>query len=103
MIIYEFSTWFTPKGKLFTVTEIEAEEKEKTYRTKDNSIIKKSEINCLTNHFGNRMYRIDNDAKPYIEAMVQRCKRSVSNCENELKNAKENLAKWEELAERSGE
>lgn len=96
MIIYEFSTWFT-QGKLFQVKEIEVEEKEKTYRTKHNEIIKKSQINILERCWGYRMFRLDNDAKAYIEEMVKLKKQSVAACENNLKAAKAELAKWEEL------
>lgn len=102
MIIYEFSTWGAYNGTMYSVREIEVEEKTKTYMGKG-CRINKDEIDTLGTSFGNRMYRLDKDPKPYIAAMVARLARRVEAVEAKVKYEKEELAKWEALAERSEE
>ena len=100
MIIYEFTTWTFRKDSfngLFTVNEIEVEEKPKTYIGK-NCRINKSEIGILSTSYGNRMYLLENKPEIYINAMINRRKMGVATAENRLAEAKEQLVKWEELA-----
>lgn len=85
----------------FVVEEIEVEEKPKTYvgfRTK----INKDEINKLSNRYGNEMYCLDNDPKRYIEAILEMSKKKVEALEKRLSEAKQEVEKWEALAEREG-
>jgi hypothetical protein len=98
MIIYEFSTWFT-NGAAFNVREIEVEEKPKTYVGKGFRI-NKSDIDKFSGVCGNRMYRLDNDPKPYIQAMIERRERSVQGAEKRLAEEKAELEKWRAVAER---
>ena len=99
MIIYEFSTWFATKDKPYTVKEIEVEEKTKIYMGRGTRI-NKDEIDKFGG-FGNRMYRLDNDPKPYIAAMIDRCKKNVEAKKLQLKSAETTLAEWEAEAERN--
>ena len=49
------------------------EEKPKTYSgIQNHTRINKDEINKLQHHFGNRMYRLDNNPQAYIEAMIEK-------------------------------
>lgn len=102
MIIYEFSTWCTNK-KLFGVNEIEVEEKPKTYISKNGNRINKNDINKLQNSYGNRMYRLDNDPKAYIEAMINRKKCIMERYTESLKQATADFNKWFDLKEMAGE
>lgn len=98
MIIYEFSTWFTNR-EAFNVREIEVEEKPKTYVGKGLRI-NKSDIDTISRDYGHRMYRLDNDPKPYIEAMIEIRERSVQGAEKRLAEEKAELEKWRAIAER---
>jgi len=98
MIIYEFSTWFT-NGQAFKVREIEVEEKPKTYVGKGLRI-NKSDIDTISSFCGHRMYRLENDPKPYIEAMIESSERSVQVAEKRLAEAKAELEKWRAIAEK---
>ena len=101
MIIYEFSTWSAWKSDngLFNVTEIEVEEKPKSYIGKG-CRINKSDIGIVANHYGNRMYSLDNNPKPYIEAMIERNRNAVQSREKSLEIAKKELKAWETLQRR---
>lgn len=99
MIIYEFRTWFG-NGQGFTVKEIEVEEKPKSYVGK-HLRINKTEIDIFSSSYGYRMYRLDNDPKYYIEAMIQSCERSVQVMETRLAESKAKLEKWRAIAERT--
>lgn len=100
MIIYEFSTWFA-NGQGFTVKEIEVEEKPKCYVGK-HLRINKTEIDIISgSSYGHRMYRLDNDPKYYIEAMIQSCESSVQVMEARLAESKAKLEKWRAIAERT--
>lgn len=99
MILYRFSTWWTGKNELFSVTQIEVEEKTKIYIGKG-CRVRKEDIGILTTHGGNEMYLLDNDPAIYIDAMIKRCKSSIDIAEIRLKEAQEKLSKWSELAER---
>lgn len=101
MIIYEFSTWWTKHGELFSVKEIEVEEKTKTYIGKG-CRINKGEIGLLQNSWGNRMYLLENKPEIYINAMIERCKKHVETAEIRLKQERESLSKWNALAEQKG-
>lgn len=98
MIIYEFSTWFT-NGNGFKVRDIEVEEKPKTYVGKGLRI-NKSDIDIISSSYGYRMYRLDNDPKPYIEAVIKICESSVQCAENRLADKKADLEKWIAIAEK---
>lgn len=94
MKIYEFTTWCA-NDEMFTVTEIEVEEKPKTYSgIQNHTRINKDEINKLQHHFGNRMYRLDNNPQAYIEAMIERRKLAVERATEELKRKTEDYNKW---------
>lgn len=101
MIIYEFSTWCTKMGDLFSVKEIEVEERPKSFIGKNCRILK-SEIDILSSSFGNRMYRLDPDPKPYIEAIMQRIKMRIYRHETALDQEKNKFEQWAALLERSG-
>lgn len=98
MIIYEFSTWGNWKSDngLFGITEIEVEEKPKSYIGKGTRVLK-DDIDRLQNSYGNRMYSLSNDPKPYIEKIIARQKAIIANREENLKLSKAELAKWEAL------
>lgn len=100
MIIYEFTTWCTKQGELFSVKEIEVEEKPKTYVGKG-CRINKDEIGLLQSSFGNRMYLLENKPEIYINAMIERCKKCVENEKIRFEHARESLSKWSALAGRS--
>lgn len=82
----------------FVVEEIEVEEKPKTY-VGNHTRINKEEINKLSNHYGNEMYCLDNNPKRYIEEVLKMCKNNVETIENRLAEAKEEVKKWQTLAD----
>ena len=98
MLIYEFSTWgdWESENGLFSITEIEVEEKPKSYIGKHTRVLK-DDIDKLSNSYGNRMYSLSNDPKPYITANISRMESRVERLESSLKMEKERLKKWEEL------
>lgn len=100
MIIYEFSTWWAKQGALFSVKEIEVEEKPKTY-IGAGCRINKDEIGLLQNSLGNRMYLLENKPEIYINAMIARFENRVNVAEIRLADAREQLSKLNALAERS--
>lgn len=95
MIIYEFSTW-SSNGKPYTIEEVEVEEKPKTYIARGIRV-NKDDIGKLQKHFGNRMYRLDNDPKPYIEAMVELKRQNMESATERLKQATADFNKWFDL------
>lgn len=101
MIIYEFERT-SLAGKLFEIHEIEVEEKPKTYIGKYTRI-SKDDIGKLSSHYGNRMYSLSNDPKPYIEAIKELIAKKIKLYEKWLADENESLAKWTALAERIGE
>ena len=103
MIIYEFSTWdaWESDNGAFKITEIEVEEKPKSYIGKGTRVLK-DDIDKLQSNYGNRMYRLSNDPKPYISAVINRLTERVESKERQLKLAKKELAMWEAL-QRVGE
>lgn len=104
MIIYEFSTWgaWESDNGLFSVEEVEVEEKPKSYVGKGHRI-NKSDIGVVTNHYGNRMFSLDNNPNPYIEAMIERNRNIVQSLEKSLEIAKKELKAWETLQRKVGE
>lgn len=96
MIIYEFSTWFTKNNEMYAVKEIEVEEKPKSYIGKGIRI-NKDDIDKLQHGYGNRMYRLDNDPKPYIRAMIDRKKCNMKVATERLKQATDEFNKWFDL------
>lgn len=98
MIIYEFSTWFAKNNEMYTIKEIEVEEKPKIY-TARGARINKADIDKLQKGYGNKMYRLDNDAKPYITAMIDRKKCQMEQAVEELKQATADFNKWFDLKE----
>ena len=93
MKIYEFSTWFAKPNKMYTVKEIEVEEKPKTYVARGVRI-NKADIDQLQSRFGNIMYRLDNDPKPYIMAMIDRKRKCMERATEALKQATNDFNKW---------
>lgn len=91
MKIYRFSSWFAGK-KLFTVEEIEVEEKPKSYVGKYTRILK-SDINILTGS-GNQMYCLEKDPKFYMNAVIRRMTSNISFDEEHLKIKKSTLEEW---------
>ena len=102
MIIYEFTTWCA-NGEMFCIKEVEVEEKPKTYITKSRMRINKSDINKLSSHYGNQMYRLDKDPRPYIEAMVNKQKKIIEQTTERLKRETDKFNKWFDLKEMVGE
>lgn len=99
MIIYKFSTWgcWNKKDLLFDVSEIEVEEKPKTYvNNKQHIRINKDEINRLKFNYGNEMYCLDKNPETYINAVIGRKTKKVERLEKELQNEKNALEKWKE-------
>lgn len=92
MIIYEFSTW-CGRGEMYGIKEIEVEEKPKTYIAKGIRV-NKDDIDKLQNSFGYRMYRLEKDAKPYIEAMINKKKQIMEQATERLKYATADFDKW---------
>ena len=101
MIIYEFSTWGT-NGQMYSVKEIEVEEKPKTYIARGIRV-NKDDIGKLQNNYGNRMYRLDNDPKPYIAAVLNYKKYIMEQATEKLKRATADFDKWFDLKELVGE
>lgn len=99
MIIYKFSTWCTKRGELFSVKEIEVEERPKSFIGKNCRILK-SEIDLISSSFGNRMYSLDPDPIPYIEAIMKRIQMRINHHETALEQEKNSLEKWAALLER---
>lgn len=99
MIVYEFSTFRKKEGELFSVHEIEVQECPRTYISK-NQRIPKCEIDIISPRYGDVMYRLDPDPKPYIEAMTQKIKASIARYENYIATEKSRLDKWAALAEK---
>lgn len=101
MIIYEFSTWGAYKSNngLFSVEEIEVEEKPKSYMGKYHRVLK-ADIDKLSNGYGERMYRMSNDARLYIEAVIQRKAARVERYKESLKIAEKELREWEALQQK---
>ena len=99
MIIYEFSTWWCKKGELFSVTEIEVEEKPKTYIGKG-CRLNKDDIGILQSSFGDRMYLLENKPEIYINAMIARWENRVNISEIRLADNRKQLSEWSALAER---
>lgn len=99
MIIYEFNNLFTKKGEMYSITPIKVAEKEKTYMSADRRI-NKAEIDKLSTNHGCRMYRLDDNPEPYINALIEHYKNVVEISEGRLTRAKATLAKWVALAER---
>ena len=95
MKIYEFSTWFCGNN-LYSVKEIEVEEKPKTYVAKG-CRINKCDIDMLDSHYGHRMYRLTNDPTLYIDKMVSLREHQVIRAQNDLKLAIDNLETWKTL------
>ena len=102
MIIYEFSTWFTRNNEMYTIKEIEVEEKPKIY-TARGVRINKADIDKLQKGCDNKMYRLDNDAKPYITAMIDRKRRKMEKAVEGLKQATSDFNKWFDLKESEAE
>ena len=104
MIIYEFSTWgaWGSENKLFSITEIEVEEKPKSYIGKGTRVLKE-DIDKITKSYGNRMYRLTNEPKPYIEAMIEHKKNHIKMLESSLQTEKAELGKWEILQRKEDE
>ena len=96
MIIYEFSTWLTGNNEMYTIKEIDVEEKAKIY-TARGVRINKADIDKLQKGFGNRMYRLDNNAEPYITAMIDRKRCEMEKATEELKQATADFNKWFDL------
>ena len=94
IIIYEFSTLCKSEDKI-AVKMIEAEEKPKTYVSiSPRQIIKKADIDKLQSGYGDKMYRLSGDPKPYIQAMVERKRRIMERATENLKRATADFNKW---------
>ena len=95
MIIYEFNTWGTKPGELYSVTPHKLAEKPKSYMG-GGMRINKDEIDILNTSHGRRMYRLSDDPEPFISAMVDFYKNEVEKCQHRLRQAKLILSKWED-------
>lgn len=95
MKLYIFRTSYRTN---FNVEEIEVEEKPKTY-IGHHTRINKDEINKLSNHYGNAMYCLDNKPNRYIEAILEKKKKTLEALEKRLSEAKKEVEKWEALAD----
>ena len=98
MIIYEFSTWLTRNNEMYTIKEIDVEEKAKIY-TARGVRINKADIDKLQKWYGNKMYRLDNNAEPYITAMIDRKRCKMEKATEDLKQAIADFNKWFDLKE----
>ena len=100
MKIYEFSTWFSGNN-FYSVREIEVEEKPKVFVGKGIRV-NKDKINVLDTGFGDKMYRLDNDPKPYIQAVYERKMRIVERKTKELNMAVVVMEKWFDFMQEMG-
>ena len=100
MKIYEFSTWFSGTN-FYSVREFEVEEKAKSFVGKSIRV-NKDKINVIENSFGDRMYRLDNDPKPYIQAVFERKKKIVERKTKELNIAVAVMEKWFDFKQEMG-
>ena len=98
MIIYEFSTWGAWKSEngMLSINEIEVEEKPKSY-VGNRTRINKTDINILQKSYGNRMFRLDNNAQAYISAVIDTKKERITGLERSLNLEKAELTAWESL------
>ena len=98
MIVYSFSTWRCYNDSpLFTVKEIEVEEKPKTYVSNNqHSRINKDSIDKLDCSMGEyKIYCLDNDPKTFVNAVIESKRKQIELIENKLQAAKNSLEKWE--------
>ena len=102
MILYKFSTWLTKPNELFSVREIEVEEKAKTYIGKGCRVFKE-DIGALLTNSGDEMILLENNPEIYINAMIERYKSRVDVAEIRLAQTRERLSKWSELKKRLAE
>lgn len=100
MIIYKFSNWFT-NGELFTVKELEVEEKPKIY-VGNGFRVRKDEIDVLSKSFGENMYCLDSDPKNYVRAVIEKRKKRIAALERDLSSERKRLEGWEKEAGRMG-
>ena len=101
MIIYEFNTWGAKPGELYSVTPHQMVEKPRIYMGGGRRV-NKDEIDVLSTNLGCRMYRLDDNAAPFIIAMMEHCEKRVEGHTIRLKQAKATLNKWRTLWEESG-
>lgn len=99
MIIYKFNTWFT-KDKPYSITEVEVEEKPKSYVGKGVRI-NKSDLDIVKPAYG-QMYSLSNDPSLYIEKMIALSEKRVLAANNKLTIAKTNLEIWKRERRRNG-
>ena len=103
MIIYMFSTLgaYESENGLFLMQEFKVEEKSKIYVGSGHRILK-DDINKIKDFHVFRMYRIDNDAKPYIEAVIKAKTGRIEQMKERLKIAEREVDKWRTLQRKDG-
>ena len=84
------------------MTEIEVEEKPKSYIGKNTRILK-DDIDKLHKCHGFRMFSLSNDTKPYIAAIIEQMAQNVESREKSLNEAKAELKAWEALLRKENE
>ena len=95
MKIYHFVSWCE---NTYKITEIEVEEKPKTYIERGKysyNRILKDDINKL-GRYGD-MYCLSPDPTIYIDAMIARAEVRVKAAQAKLRDAEEDLKKWNEI------
>ena len=97
MKIYGFyyDVWGYKKERLH-ISEIEVEEKPKSYISKErHTRISKSDINVLNGH---RMYCLDKNPEPFLDAICELFQKKVNRAKQNLQNLEANLAEATSLS-----
>lgn len=100
MKLYEYRV--KNDGRKFVVNELEAEEKNKTYRLLERgegwrSVVKKEEIGCLTDGRWLLMYLVERDDERYIRALIELQEKYVVGVQNKLTAAEITLENYKNL------
>lgn len=96
MIIYKFSTLDRRGDALFEVSEIEVEEKPKVYVNHEKHLrIRKEDINVLDKRCGYKMFCLDFNPRPFLDAVIESKKKRIEALENTLEANKKSLKEWE--------
>lgn len=97
MIIYEFTTLtFGEPDDFYVVKEYEVEEKPLSYIGERIRVLK-SEIDKLQTNISDRMFRLDNDPKPYIEALITKKQKSINQNRRRIARLEAEISKLQAL------
>ena len=106
MKLYEYRV--KNNGRNFIVTELEAEEKNKTYRLLElgegwSTIVKKEEIGRLSEDLWLLMYLVERDDERYIKALIEYQERKVDAAQARLAGEEITLENYINLLKQEAE